>query len=1238
MEGKEGRKMFVKEMMIDDLSLREPYTHSAITDALDQFFVLKFKIENNDLLKKDAQSNIDFYEKELKSKLQRFKSGESLLSLAKGVKTPEAYYLGTGNNMGMGMQNSMGSSYMQPGMGSYMQPGMGSYMQPGMGMHQPYMGSQYGGNYPYGMSGMQGMMPGMQGMMPGMPGMMPGMQGMNAQALMQYKMMEKNQISKKQGLYQEYVTNINEINDLDKKLNEISKNNTDDNDVAKNIKARIQEYEEKNEKILAEVEEALYESVMIKELKKTLADLEVLPTEMVEYEKFKIFFKDILGFDEQDFNACGDNIYVCFSDVYNKAKHFVENHKSKYNIIISNYFKLIDRGIYDQDDEKFVKYMKYLKRKILLSNEMLFDDVIDISEYESERNTDFLFDKDRFAPIPDDFSFSDVPDEDIQRIPANKFNSFKPYQYETFTDNQLRFITPQQFQNFPYQGINALGTRANIPIQSRPANLAMFPTSNPDVFRHIEPSSLTELYMRNPRIELNPEEMKKIDLQKILKSNNQQMITGYLDKVKHSLSPNDIQAILSHDASVDKGLFSKIRVDPSTLRSLNFDKCLRTSVDAFLANIGQNIEYLNDTQLAILANNRIDGVLNQMKRLSLNESFYSNINICPKHRTSNTLSKQISSTACMPLDYASSLMKSMDKDPYNKLYRSLFSQNKNRQLFKSIPWLRADNKPLLVDRLDTDNSKSFNQMSVPSSSRKTMRMASNKPFSRRNSRSSPFSSMGSPMSKYSTQQETPQFASHDEKIRQLIGPQGYPSYEATVVKSKSPTKIIGQLVGGDNTLQEREEVNYDSVLGIIDSNLIEIEEVERMSSGDMKIEDLVESLITETNSQFIDVSDVFPEIENGLSDFTKKTEERLEYINLLTKKASVVQDIFSDTLDNPVLQQFFKDKREKYSLKEFKQISDDYDREVSRLTDTLKKIKKYVETTLSKTADLFAHNKNKEDTIIKYRINDSIDTNNNDVYAKLAEDYNAKINRYVEEVASISIDKLRKKLRNKASDIKAFFAKLRKDIKNRNKSAIERAVEMDEGKNTAGKSLYSKLWDKYTADVNNNEKLIEESQDKLITRIKGHNLDPDIELAISQDDKVVFIIVVFLIRQISLSVTEMLIDNGVVTNLFYSLMVYVAVYIAIMIVIIVIINIDDYKLRILLNFFNLHINSDGIVGHILMMLGLIFISFYFISTILATDKKDKQLTDVEKLKLTYKLELITIISFVGVALTDFYMT
>jgi len=145
--------------------------------------------------------------------------------------------------------------------------------------------------------------------------------------------------------------------------------------------------------------------------------------------------------------------------------------------------------------------------------------------------------------------------------------------------------------------------------------------------------------------------------------------------------------------------------------------------------------------------------------------------------------------------------------------------------------------------------------------------------------------------------------------------------------------------------------------------------------------------------------------------------------------------------------------------------------------------------------------------------------------------------------------------------------------------------------------------------------------------VKNNNLDPAVELEISNVDKYIFIVVAYFIRLLTLLICHYYIDANAITDIKFSIYYYLTVYIFIFVVLVIIINFDTFKLRILVNYMNLHINTSGIFTHLMLMCLFIYLIYLLINNIIGYEQPPTQLTENQKIKLKYKLDVLTLIIY-----------
>lgn len=212
------------------------------------------------------------------------------------------------------------------------------------------------------------------------------------------------------------------------------------------------------------------------------------------------------------------------------------------------------------------------------------------------------------------------------------------------------------------------------------------------------------------------------------------------------------------------------------------------------------------------------------------------------------------------------------------------------------------------------------------------------------------------------------------------------------------------------------------------------------------------------------------------------------------------------------------------------------------------------------------------------------------------------------------------------------------------------------------KGIYEDIWYDYRDAVNKptnkgNEKYLNDllfltEGEKLHERVIQGDLDPEIVLKINFRDKAIYIFLIFLIRTINIITLEFLIEYNLIQSLQYAIVFYGFMYLVIIIFLIVIVNYDSYKLRIIFNYLNIHINSPNLlVQNVLFIIFIILVYIlvksddflkYFGELLDFTniynniynytksldDDYYTNLTQNEKLKLLYRIDIISMIIFI----------
>jgi hypothetical protein len=251
----------------------------------------------------------------------------------------------------------------------------------------------------------------------------------------------------------------------------------------------------------------------------------------------------------------------------------------------------------------------------------------------------------------------------------------------------------------------------------------------------------------------------------------------------------------------------------------------------------------------------------------------------------------------------------------------------------------------------------------------------------------------------------------------------------------------------------------------------------------------------------------------------------------------------------------------------------------------------------------------------------------------------------------------------KLKDLKNSIYKLREKIritegKEDSGDPFEKKNNMFGDSSEGFNSIYNNIWNDYTKEtkkVKAKGVTIDslKQDNRLYDRFKMSGLDPQDVLKISFQDKVIFICIILIIRTFAMVLIEFLIEYNIVSTLKRGILIYSVIYLLLIICSVLLINYDSYKLRIIVNYLNLHINSSNIFFHILLFIlfiGLILIIIndndnglksidnifnytYIYKYIYEVAEKSKETSDLlltqkEKLKLQYRMDIITMIVFI----------
>ena len=214
-------------------------------------------------------------------------------------------------------------------------------------------------------------------------------------------------------------------------------------------------------------------------------------------------------------------------------------------------------------------------------------------------------------------------------------------------------------------------------------------------------------------------------------------------------------------------------------------------------------------------------------------------------------------------------------------------------------------------------------------------------------------------------------------------------------------------------------------------------------------------------------------------------------------------------------------------------------------------------------------------------------------------------------------------------------------------------------------TLFEKIWNEYNDgikayNINSKNKdyltYINEGE-KLKNKIILNDLDPEIVLKVNFQDKVVFVALMFAIRTIVMVIFEFLIEYNIIKSLRYAILIYAGLYVLLLLLFTAFVNLDSYKLRIVFNYLNMHINTSNIILHIMLFTIFSFLVIVIIQTDnfinnvgdildftyiynyiytfnidnLLSGEFENNLSKDEKIKLQYRLDIISMLIFIFTA-------
>jgi len=216
---------------------------------------------------------------------------------------------------------------------------------------------------------------------------------------------------------------------------------------------------------------------------------------------------------------------------------------------------------------------------------------------------------------------------------------------------------------------------------------------------------------------------------------------------------------------------------------------------------------------------------------------------------------------------------------------------------------------------------------------------------------------------------------------------------------------------------------------------------------------------------------------------------------------------------------------------------------------------------------------------------------------------------------------------NRFNDIKKRFDNIKKDYKKLKVStyipnSIDKDIIINDFIDKNGDTLFERMLNEYALDAKDKNQEIAKAN--FYNKVENYNLDPEKELEITFIDKLIFAFLVIFLRYAGLYITYRFIDNKFIKSIKEAIIYYSISYVIVLFLFVIIVNIDLFRLRIVFNYCNLHINSTGILSHMIIKIIIGYIIYLLIIN-LDNEAIPTYLSKNQKIKLKKKLDILTMI-------------
>jgi hypothetical protein len=236
---------------------------------------------------------------------------------------------------------------------------------------------------------------------------------------------------------------------------------------------------------------------------------------------------------------------------------------------------------------------------------------------------------------------------------------------------------------------------------------------------------------------------------------------------------------------------------------------------------------------------------------------------------------------------------------------------------------------------------------------------------------------------------------------------------------------------------------------------------------------------------------------------------------------------------------------------------------------------------------------------------------------------NKNDNPFKDKDDKISFEDRKNEIKKRFDNIKKDYRKLK--VSTYIPNSVNKDLILENFINKKGDTLFEQILNNYEKDVK--EKNQDIAKANFYESVENNNLDPIKELEITFVDKLIFAFLIIFLRYAGLYITYKFIDNKLVKSIKEAIIYYSLSYVAILFIFIFIVNIDLFRLRIIFNYCNLHINSTGILSHMIIKIIIGYVIYLLIINI-DNEPVPTYLSKNQNIKLKKKLDILSMIVIV----------